>query len=118
MAPENPSAPSDSITARAGLTRSVAPTMATERGSTRGTSRMGRPSPQARPHHQRSQHAREHRAGEQRRDDGNDGVGFEPDRFDYLLGKRRSIAPGDEDRNPRFVEGMQKREQRADQDAG
>src|SRR3974390_464697 len=102
MAPKNPSAPSDSITARAGLTRSVAPTMATERGLTRGSSRMDRPSPQAGPHHRRNHHAREHRAGEQRRDDGNDGVGFEPDRFEHLLGKRPSIAPGDEDRNHRF----------------
>src|SRR5207302_10221857 len=38
------------------------------------------------------------------------------DRFEHLLRQGRSIAAGDEDRNHCFVEGMQEREQAADQD--
>ncbi len=45
-------------------------------------------------------------------------VGFEADRFEHLFRQGRRVAAGDEDRDHRFVEGVQEREQRADQNCG
>src|SRR5712691_2151372 len=101
MAPVKPSAPSDSMTERAGPARSVAPTIATERGLTRASMGMGGPSEE-----QRDEHADQDRAREQGGDDRDDGIGFEADRFEHLLRQRRGVAAGDEDGEHRVVEGM------------
>ena len=67
---------------------------------------------------QGEQNADENRSGEQGRDHGDDGIGFEPDRFEHFLGQGRSVAAGDEDGDYGLVEGVKEREQRADQDPG
>src|SRR5215472_8495859 len=67
---------------------------------------------------QRDQDAEQHRAREQRRHHGDDGIGFQPDRFEHLLRQGRCVASGDEDRDYRLVEGVQEGEQRPDQDSG
>src|ERR1700681_536792 len=98
---------------RAGLGRSVAPTMATERGLTRASSSMSGPLTEE----QGDEDAEEYCAGEQRRDHRDDRIGFEPDRFEHLLRERRGVAAGNEDRHHGLVEGMQKGEQRPHQNA-
>src|SRR5215510_15719013 len=104
------------MTERAGPTRSVAPTIAIERGLTSGSIcilltlvaypcclPLGGPWSKE----QRDQDAEQHRAREQRRHHGDDGIGFQPDRFEHLLRQGRSVAAGDEDRDHRLVEGVQ-----------
>src|SRR5215831_19396352 len=103
-------APSDSMTERAGPTRSVAPTIAIERGLTSGSSCMYSPLGGPLSKEQRDQNAEQHRAREQRRHHGDDGIGFEADRFEHLFRQRRCVAAGDEDRDHRLVEGMQEGE--------
>src|SRR5580693_7760372 len=107
-------APSDSITARPGPPRSVAPTMATERGLTSGSSRMRSPLPDEK----RNQHAGEYGSRQQRGYHREHRIGFQSDALEHFLRQRRSVAAGDEDRNHGLVERMQKGKQCADQDAG
>src|ERR1700747_3340113 len=107
-------APSDSMTARPGPPRSVAPTMATERGFTSGSSRMRSPLPDEK----RNQHAGEHGSRQQRGHHREHRIGFQPDALEHFFRQRRGVAAGDENRHHGLVERMQEGEQRADQDAG
>src|SRR4051812_34302452 len=103
-------APSDSMTERPGPTRSVAPTIATERGLTRGSSSIYGPFGGSLAKEQGDEHAEQHRPGEQGRDNGDHRVGFEADRFEHLLGQGRRVAAGNEDRHDSLVERVQERE--------
>src|SRR6478735_10350722 len=111
-------APSDSTTDRPGPTRSVAPTMATERGLTRGSSCIYGPFGGSLAKEQGDEHAEQNRPGEQGRYHGDHRIGFEADRFEHLLGQSRGVATGNEDRHYRLVERVQECEQGADQDPG
>src|SRR5947199_10480102 len=99
--------PSDSMTERAGPGRSVAPTIAIERGFTSGSSCMR--SPRGRPisNKQREQHPPEPRSRQQDRDHGNNEIELEADRLEHLLRTRGSIAAGDEARHSRLVARVQ-----------
>src|SRR4029453_10453930 len=97
-------APSDSMTERPGPTRSVAPTMATERGFTRGSSFIRQPLRGSLSKQQREDNAEQHRPGEQGRYHGDDGIGLEAYRLEHPLRQGRGVAARDEDRHHRLVE--------------
>src|SRR4051794_36000244 len=93
--------------------RSDAPSTAMERGLTSASSGIER-SPAEK---ERDEDPQEDGAREEGRDDGDDGVGFEPDALEHLLRQGRGVAARDEEGDDGLVERLQKGEEGAHHDA-
>src|SRR5437899_8216721 len=103
MSPVKPTRSSDSMIIRPMDGRSEAPSTATERGFSRASRRMTTPRARQQADQAPERHEREEKGG----DDGDHGIGLEPDALEHLLGQGGGVAPGDEDGHDGLVEGVQ-----------